>query len=39
MQADRLSSSRHVEENLAVASRPPLTPCEFDRVRSAGVCP
>lgn len=32
-----MSSSRHVEENLAVASRPPLTRREFDRVRSAGV--
>lgn len=30
-----MSSSRHVEENLAVASRPPLTRREFDRVRSA----
>jgi aryl-alcohol dehydrogenase-like predicted oxidoreductase len=30
-----MSSSRHVEENLAVAMRPPLTLCEFDRVWSA----
>jgi aryl-alcohol dehydrogenase-like predicted oxidoreductase len=29
-----MSSSRHVEENLAVAARPPLTPREFDRLRS-----
>jgi aryl-alcohol dehydrogenase-like predicted oxidoreductase len=32
-----MSSSRHVEENLAVVSRPPLTCAEFDRARSAGV--
>lgn len=32
-----MSSSRHVEENLAVASRPPLTHREFDQVRSAGT--
>lgn len=30
-----MSSSRHVEENLAVASRPPLTRREYDRARSA----
>lgn len=30
-----MSSSRHVEENLAVASRPPLTRREFARVQSA----
>jgi len=30
-----MSSSRHVEENLAVASRPPLTRRQFERVRSA----
>lgn len=30
-----MSSSRHVEENLAVAPRRPLTRREFDRVRSA----
>lgn len=32
-----MSSSRHVEENLAVASRPPLTRREFERVRRMGV--
>jgi len=29
-----MSSSRHVEENLAVAARPPLTRRQFERVRS-----
>src|SRR5436305_2047838 len=32
-----MSSSRHVEENLAVAARPPLTRRELERPRSAGV--
>lgn len=30
-----MSSSRHVEENLAVAARPPLTRRQFERIRSA----
>jgi aryl-alcohol dehydrogenase-like predicted oxidoreductase len=32
-----MSSSRHVEETLAVASRPPLTRRELERVRRMGV--
>lgn len=32
-----MSSSRHVEETLAVAARPPLTRREFDRLRGMGV--
>ncbi|HEY6138605.1 MAG TPA: aldo/keto reductase [Thermoanaerobaculia bacterium] len=32
-----MSSSRHVEENLAVAAQPPLTRREFERLRSASV--
>jgi len=32
-----MSSSQHVEEALAVAVQPPLTPGEFDRLRKVGV--
>jgi aryl-alcohol dehydrogenase-like predicted oxidoreductase len=34
-----MSSSRHVEENLAVAARPPLTRREFERARRRGARP
>jgi aryl-alcohol dehydrogenase-like predicted oxidoreductase len=32
-----MSSSRHVEENLAIASQPPLTRRQFERIREMGV--